>query len=117
MRISDWSSDVCSSDLFDLGAFLVHQHRAVGHLVNLALTPFGIDNRQFAVAGKAEDAATLVGDGRHVAIFDPAVRNRLQMRSFVALRRAAPVEGTPGQLGSRVTHPLPSDAAHALAEL
>ena len=70
MRISDWSSDVCSSDLFpshDTGAQLVHQ-RFVRHgplvLVSAPLklpTPTTDRNRTVSRRSEPSSHATLIG--------------------------------------------------------
>src|SRR3546814_13531913 len=72
MRISDWSSDVCSSDL---------------------------------------TATALVDDRLHVAIFDRAVGDGLQVRPLVDLRRAADVEGPHRELRARLADRLGGDHA------
>src|SRR3546814_17915247 len=78
MRISDWSSDVCSSDL---------------------------------------TATALVDDRLHVAIFDRAVGDGLQVRLLVDLRRAADVEGPPRELRARLADRLGGDHADRLADV
>src|SRR3546814_10958731 len=78
MRISDWSSDVCSSDL---------------------------------------TATALVDDRLHVAIFDRAVGDRLQVRLLVDLRRAADVEGPHRELRARLADRLGGDHADRLADV
>src|SRR3546814_4157553 len=71
MRISDWSSDVCSSDLWHgeripfgqpiallhLCSIVVHELRAVRQAVNRTLTTFLVDDRQFAITSKRQTTA------------------------------------------------------------
>src|SRR3546814_13804112 len=78
MRISDWSSDVCSSDL---------------------------------------TATALVDDRLHVAIFDRAVGDGLQVRLLVDLRRAADVDGPHRELRARLADRLGGDHADRLADV
>src|SRR5690606_23615507 len=87
------------------------------HLVQLALTAFLVDHRQFAIAGKRQQPAALVLDGRHVAIFDLAVGNRLEMRFLVHLRRAADVEGPHRQLRAWLADRLRGDNADSLTDV
>ena len=70
-------------------AVLVQQHGAVGHAVDRPLAAFGVDHHDLAVAGEAEAPAALVDDGRHVAVVDGAVGDRLEVR-LVSLTCAAP---------------------------
>src|SRR3546814_15665855 len=62
MRISDWSSDVCSSDLF------LHDHRAVERLIAVRTEKFGemrgLDLAEQDVAvGDGQRAAAAIGGG------------------------------------------------------
>src|SRR3546814_4174458 len=87
MRISDWSSDVCSSDLLAVG--VLHEGRAEFARVVALAGPFDLDHvgaevaqdlragRAREDAGKIEDADT-VERARHV-YFNP--ENRLRVRS------------------------------------
>src|SRR3546814_19094326 len=85
MRISDWSSDVCSSDLdrvvmripvrdrlagLDRGAVLDVDGGAVGQLVALALAAVGVEHRQFARTRHRAQVATGVRDGLEVVELD-----------------------------------------------
>src|SRR3546814_15769792 len=53
MRISDWSSDVCSSDLFDL------LRRPVGERVEFQPFAIGLDQRDAAAGGGLEALAAI----------------------------------------------------------
>src|SRR3546814_20756977 len=62
MRISDWSSDVCSSDLANLGHVLTHDLVAtLGHPRHLLAPPLGLK----AHAQEADPEG--VGDRLHLA--------------------------------------------------
>jgi len=52
-----------------------------------------------------------VDDRRQTAKLDLAVRNRLEVRLLIELRRAADVEGTHGELRARFTDRLGRDDA------
>src|SRR5690606_8592805 len=80
-------------------------------------TAFRVNHRNLAVAGERQATAALVGDGGHVAIFDRAVRNRLEMAGLVDLRRTADVERTHGQLGARLADRLRGDHADSLTDV
>ncbi len=105
------------SPSFTFAPFGEHQHRAVGHAVDRALAAFRVDHRHLAVAGERQATAALVGDGRHVAVFDRAVRDRFEVAGLVDLRRAADVERAHGQLGARLTDRLRGDHADRLADV
>src|SRR3546814_7603448 len=75
MRISDWSSDVCSSDLFEQFGQVRRQRRgarvaaleAVEHLAQRALQAFG---RQVELAQDAADVAVVDLDQLEQEVFD-----------------------------------------------
>src|SRR3546814_2985855 len=77
MRISDWSSDVCSSDL-DLGAALLAHHAAVLHALVLAAQALVVLDRP--EDGGAEQAVALGLEG--------AVVDRLGLLDFAERPRA-----------------------------
>src|SRR3546814_19244786 len=97
MRISDWSSDVCSSDLLAVGAAVDDVGRAVGHavrmfavaatrrhvpmregLARLAVEPrkplMAVGARLFAIV--AADAQILVDQPRVGRLAQPLARKR-----------------------------------------
>src|SRR3546814_12289172 len=79
MRISDWSSDVCSSDLFEVGQMM----RAVPAVIALHVRAFARDDarRQAvparpitagkAVAGREREARAAVACAAALAVRDP----------------------------------------------
>src|SRR5690606_25833308 len=99
------------------GAVLEHQHGAVGHAMDRTLAAFRVDHRHLAGAGERQAPATLVDDGRHVAVFDLAVGYRFEVAGLVDLRRAADVEGPHRQLRARLTDRLRRDHADRLADV
>src|SRR3546814_1664122 len=60
MRISDWSSDVCSSDL----SLSIALHRAI-EIIEFGVLAIarGIDARRFAIGGAADDLRFLLSFG------------------------------------------------------
>src|SRR3546814_9472786 len=74
MRISDWSSDVCSSDLFDIAAFeeLVHLRRDVRHFLTDPLEESEVE-RLLALAHSAPSVG-LSQPWRFVRVETPALR-------------------------------------------
>src|SRR3546814_19587488 len=59
MRISDWSSDVCSSDLDDEGAFLQH----AGAVLAITRQPRQIGDQRIARAGQTIEQGRLADIG------------------------------------------------------
>src|SRR3546814_2293380 len=58
MRISDWSSDVCSSDLADLAGFFLALNRRIG--IPAGLREIGVDETTLPAI-----AAAALGDNAH----------------------------------------------------
>src|SRR3546814_15566150 len=78
MRISDWSSDVCSSDLIALAGALADAHPARRHggdRIGQAAAPAVVEGRR----GRHDDAAAqlfggLIGGGAQLAQIDAELR-------------------------------------------
>src|SRR5690606_24241635 len=103
--------------LLHLFAVLVHDRRALRQLVGRTLAALAVDDRDFARTRQRQAATALVDNRRHVAIFDRAVRDGLEVRLLVDLRRAADVEGPHRQLRAGLTDRLGGDDAHGLADV
>src|SRR3546814_5875611 len=61
MRISDWSSDVCSSDLFDLLGYLVDADHTVDRPQDPLAPVVGQDRRGLGVVGRQAGAHGFLG--------------------------------------------------------
>src|SRR3546814_16280348 len=72
MRISDWSSDVCSSDLVRSGAPDIHIHAFSPLEVTHGAQTLGLPLEDFLSRLKAEGLSTLPGTAAEV--LDPEVR-------------------------------------------
>src|SRR3546814_17820689 len=100
MRISDWSSDVCSSDLLGLG-----RRRAPARVADARLPPLG---RESAAAAPAADARNAAVDDAHPARRRGRGRGTDQPRGLDrACRRAARRGPAPGALLFRSAQPAP----------
>src|SRR3546814_6760972 len=108
MRISDWSSDVCSSDLDRTGEAEAVEHGRVQFVDDLAQVAVGgghqaADRAQAfehgRVGGGELDDAQAGGDRGHV-LADLVVQLRTDAPAFVFLQRGHAVGGA-GKLGAR----------------
>src|SRR3546814_6700003 len=81
MRISDWSSDVCSSDLAAVGLLLLDEHR--GRAADLAVEEAG--KRPFA--GRPQAGGTRLAQ-RHGELRHPGRRRALARRIGKEIGRA-----------------------------
>src|SRR3546814_15116171 len=86
MRISDWSSDVCSSDLFVDREIASH----LGALETLAASDYLVDHDLASFYGQARRVMTLRSDWLNVAVTDAKTR-----RQVIDLRRPVGSESTP----------------------
>src|SRR3546814_11514091 len=97
MRISDWSSDVCSSDLLDRPARASHRV-----MVDYAALPFKPDGCRFEFRG---DGSVLITPGYDLPTLWPSIpplfvdrARRFPDRPFVA-RRERLADGRRGEVG------------------
>src|SRR3546814_13083898 len=75
MRISDWSSDVCSSDLRSLLALHPRLRLLVAHGRSDLVTPYGISRYLLDHLPAGADRAQLeIYKGGHMFYFDPDAR-------------------------------------------
>src|SRR3546814_1448367 len=70
MRISDWSSDVCSSDLIEVGGFIGKFGNETASLERISRDGIGSHNQQRPIEkpppiGLAQNGSGLLGDHRH----------------------------------------------------
>src|SRR3546814_19189527 len=90
MRISDWSSDVCSSDL-DAGAMVGHQH----YMAAIARITAAVREREAKVAILRDTPAHAIGGGlfaRGRAAVADAVRPRHEVQALRALAHRPPLD-------------------------
>src|SRR3546814_11889413 len=86
MRISDWSSDVCSSDLFpllSLWAASLGGKKGAAHLAQFAAKFLGHCNAQFWIADAETEARFYVGDTQHGASLGRSEERRVGKRVSV----------------------------------
>src|SRR3546814_4905940 len=75
MRISDWSSDVCSSDLLERRIILEHRERRRGERLGLARKRAGLAHQ---ILGLARDARRVeIGAPREIKIGRASCRERV----------------------------------------
>ena len=82
-----------------------------------ALATVIVDDRQLARPRHRDATPARIDDRRQLAIFDRAVRHRLEVRGLVELGGAADVEGPHRQLRARLTDRLRGDDADRLADV
>src|SRR3546814_19160291 len=108
MRISDWSSDVCSSDLQLADAAAGGGHEL--ELQRLALGVVPAAALQLGPAGGVEQRGGLgggVGVRLHILVVNPVERRGAGMGDGMAAIEEAPVDGTAvDRLDQRLAPPL-----------
>src|SRR3546814_16257373 len=97
MRISDWSSDVCSSDLFAADAFFLQLIRGLGAFVHLPAVRHQRDVRAFAAdLGDAQRNPVVLE--RHVALDATQQLDRFQMDHWRVIENGAEQQSL-GEIG------------------
>src|SRR3546814_11133964 len=100
MRISDWSSDVCSSDLKDPELRKARSHVALAMAVAAERFPSDYDKRREFVAERKEEVAARIGRGETIAGIE--VKPRPEQRA-----RELPQDPTPHKPPRRRRPPPP----------
>src|SRR3546814_2357388 len=85
MRISDWSSDVCSSDLCKVGAFKRFTEFAIGNAIAGKTGRVGLDDERLGVAADRIDPGN-TADRLQLRAHDP-VLDRAQIAGLRDLVR------------------------------
>ena len=101
----------------DLRTIWECQRRTIRQTVNFHLAAILVDDDKFTVTGHRQALLTLVDDAWQIAIHDLTRCSCIKVRLFVQLRRTTDVEGTHGQLGSRLTDGLRSDNADSFTNV
>src|SRR3546814_5911282 len=99
MRISNWSSDVCSSDLVEGGAELV------GVFPNVNFSKSDFSGYDFTIRGIGTKAISASSDPAVAVSFNntPLIRNRLFEAEFFDLERVEVLRGPQGTLDRKST--------------